>query len=376
MHKPSRTHLTALALTLAVAVCILTVFAGVAAADPTQTDICSNCHGAAGSTPTVTVVSAPGADPVTYNVKQQSPAWAAYDLSDNLTRIAGGTSSDANFTAPAGHYVRVCASDGIGTGTFTQAYVLTPKLLATPHGTVSPAKATVVAPAGNQTFTFTPDSGYHVADVKINGTPSPAAVTAGSYQFTNVQADATIAVTFAANGFVISASAGPNGTISPLGDTTVTPGANQTYTMSPDTGFRLDTITVDGVVKAPTAANSYTFTNVTAAHTIAVTFKVAAPAKSTITVAVSGTLRAGKTATLKGTLKPAHAAKVTLTIQRKSGSRWVKVTTKRATASATTGAYKCAYKLPKKGSYRVQAVAAGTSAYAKATSSWRTFAVR
>ncbi len=325
MHKPSRTHLTALALTLAVAVVILTVFAGVAAADPTETDFCSNCHGAAGSTPAVTVVSAPGADPVTYDVTQQSSAWAAYDLSDNLTRIGGGTGSTGSFTAPAGRYVRVCSSDGGTTGTFTQAYVLTPKLAATPHGTITPATAAVVTPDGSKQFTF---------------------------------------------------AAGPNGTISPLGDTTVTPGTSQTYTISPNSGFQLDKILVDGVAKAPTAANSYTFTNVTAAHTIAVTFKVAAPAKSTITVAVSGTLRAGKTATLKGTLKPAHAARVTLTIQRKSGSRWVKVTTKRATASATTGAYKCSYKLPKKGSYRVQAVAAGTSAYAKATSSWRTFAVK
>lgn len=376
MHKPQRTRLGILAMALVIAVSVVAVFAGVASAYPNFTTLCSDCHAGVATAPTVAVTSGAGVDPVSYSVDQLAGGWAAYDLSAGTARIAGGTAATGNFTAPLGHYVRVCSSDGDTTGTYTQAYLLKPKLAATPHGSVSPAAATVVAPGGSQPFTFTADAGYHVSEVKIGGVSNPAAVTAGSYTYANVQADSTIEVTFAVDtvNHTIAASAGANGTISPSGNVSVAQGASQAFTFAPSAGYQVDTITVDGVVKP--VASSFTFTNVTANHTIAVTFKAAAPARSSITVAVSGTLRAGKTATLKGTLKPARAAKVTLTIQRKSGAKWVKVTTKSATANATTGAYKCAYKLPKKGAYRVQAVAPGTSAYGKATSSWRVFTVK
>jgi hypothetical protein len=376
MYKSSRTHLGVLALTLVVAVALISAFATIAAASPEYTSLCSDCHGGSGAVPTVTATSGTGVDPVTYQVQQQLVGWAAFDLSAGSARIAGSTASDATFTAPLGHYVRVCASDGSSTGTYSQAWFLKPTVISG-HGTASPAGNQLVATGGSQTFTFTPDAGYHVSDVKIGGISNPAAVTAGSYTYSNVQADSEIKVTFASDAanFTITATAGPHGAISPAGATSVAQGASQTYTITPDAGYVLDKLLVDNVAK--TAASSYTFSNVTASHKIDVTFKVAAPAKSTLTVAVSGTLKAGKTVTLKGTLKPAHAAKVTLTIQRKSGAKWVKVTSKSATASATTGAYKLAYRLPKKkGSYRVQAAAAGTSAYAKATSAWRSFKVK
>ena len=38
-------------------------------------------------------------------------------------------------------------------------------------------------------------------------------------------------------GFTITATADSNGTISPSGDVAVSPGANQTFTMTPNTGF-------------------------------------------------------------------------------------------------------------------------------------------
>ena len=55
----------------------------------------------------------------------------------------------------------------------------------------------------NQTFTITPDTGYHVADVLVDGV-SIGTVT--SYDFTSVTANHTIAVTFAVNDFTINAS--------------------------------------------------------------------------------------------------------------------------------------------------------------------------
>ena len=69
----------------------------------------------------------------------------------------------------------------------------------------------------------------------------------------------------------ITATAEENGSISPNGAVKVKEGENQTFTITPNAGYEIDTLTVDGA--AVTASTSYTFNKVTAAHTIAVTFK-------------------------------------------------------------------------------------------------------
>ena len=49
-------------------------------------------------------------------------------------------------------------------------------------------------------------------------------------------------------------------------------GSNQTFVITAEEGYEVDSLTVDG--NAVSAVTSYTFENVTAAHTIAVTFKI------------------------------------------------------------------------------------------------------
>ena len=72
--------------------------------------------------------------------------------------------------------------------------------------------------------------------------------------------------------FTITATAGPGGKISPDGSVKVTSGNDQTFTFIPDAGKAVDTLTVDGKQVSLTGM-TYTFTKVTANHTIAVTFK-------------------------------------------------------------------------------------------------------
>ena len=71
--------------------------------------------------------------------------------------------------------------------------------------------------------------------------------------------------------YTITASAGAHGSISPSGAVEVVKGGNQTFVITADTGYEIESLTVDGT--AVSAAGSYTFENVTAAHTIAATFK-------------------------------------------------------------------------------------------------------
>lgn len=82
----------------------------------------------------------------------------------------------------------------------------------------------------------------------------------------------------------ITASAGAHGSISPTGSVSVNDGADQAFTFSADTGYYVLSVTVDG---SPVSTTSpYTFTNVTADHTIAVAFALS----ETVVVTPLGTV--------------------------------------------------------------------------------------
>lgn len=73
--------------------------------------------------------------------------------------------------------------------------------------------------------------------------------------------------------FVITASAGQGGTISPTGRVSVNLNANKQFTIQPKDGYVIADVLVDGVSVG--AVSSYTFERVNKNHTISVTFKVA-----------------------------------------------------------------------------------------------------
>jgi len=136
-------------------------------------------------------------------------------------------------------------------------------------GTISPSGDVIVTYGGDQAFTITPDPGYHVADVLVDGA-SVGAVS--SHTFTNVTASHTISASFAINTYTITSSAGVGGTIDPAGSTTVTYGGNQAFTITPNTGYHVADVLVDGASVG--AVSSHTFTNVTANHTISASFAI------------------------------------------------------------------------------------------------------
>jgi len=71
--------------------------------------------------------------------------------------------------------------------------------------------------------------------------------------------------------YTITASAGPNGSISPSGSVTVNQGSNKSFTITSDSGYSINDVLVDG--SSVGAVSSYTFTNITQNHTISATFK-------------------------------------------------------------------------------------------------------
>ena len=71
--------------------------------------------------------------------------------------------------------------------------------------------------------------------------------------------------------YIITATAGANGSISPSGSVEVKEGADQTFTITADEGYEIENLKVDG--SDVSAASSYTFNDVTEAHRIEATFK-------------------------------------------------------------------------------------------------------
>jgi ABC-type transporter MlaC component len=137
------------------------------------------------------------------------------------------------------------------------------------HGTIFPDGTTAVMLGGNQIYTMTPAVGYHIANVLVDGA-SVGAVT--SYSFTNVAANHTISVSFAVNAYTIAAITGTNGFVTPAGVSNVSSGDNLTYTMTPDAGYHVADVLVDGVSQGAVA--SYTFTNIAENHTISASFAI------------------------------------------------------------------------------------------------------
>ena len=198
-------------------------------------------------------------------------------------------------TANQGYYISSVTVDGVTTN-FTQAdalstytytfnftganavdhtisatfasYQYTVTVTTPTNGTITPGTTTYNY-GQSPVFAITPAAGYGIVNVMVDGV-NVGAVT--SYQFPALTADHTLSATFAQYQYVITATAGNGGTISPVGATNMVSGGNQTYTITPATGYHITDVFVDGASVG--AVGTYTFSNVTANHTIFAAFDV------------------------------------------------------------------------------------------------------
>jgi hypothetical protein len=137
------------------------------------------------------------------------------------------------------------------------------------NGTVAPTSV-VVNYGANQDFDATPSTGYEVDKWAVDGTDVQTG--GATYTLSNITANHTVSVTFKILTYTVTASAGANGSIAPSGAVVVNYGANQAFTATPATNYTVDTWSVDGSV-VQTGGTTYTLANITANHTVAVTFK-------------------------------------------------------------------------------------------------------
>ena len=139
------------------------------------------------------------------------------------------------------------------------------------NGSIEPSGTVVVNDGADQYFEITPDIGYEVNDVLVDGY-SVGAVT--SYTFFYVTESRTISASFKAIStgvtHAITASAGSNGLIEPSGAVTVNDGDDQYFMIIPNTGYEVNDVLVDGYSVG--AVTSYMFLYVTGNHTISASF--------------------------------------------------------------------------------------------------------
>ena len=93
--------------------------------------------------------------------------------------------------------------------------------------------------------------------------------TGWSGSYTNITADTDITAQYIKL-YSIVASAGTGGTISPDGTTTVDEGSSQSYTISANNGYGISDVKVDNISQG--IITTYTFSNITANHSIEVIF--------------------------------------------------------------------------------------------------------
>jgi len=176
-----------------------------------------------------------------------------------------GMTVDGDPTAAAGGYLftNVTADHTIDVS-FTNGITITAS--AETGGGIAPWGGVPVGVGSDQAFAITPDPGYRIFDVAVDGVSTGVVST---HTFENVQSNHAISATFMKTYAITAASVG-GGTIAPSGSVTVDAGSNQTFTITADSGQRVAAVLVDGVSVGST--NAYTFNSVSADHTIEVGF--------------------------------------------------------------------------------------------------------
>ena len=145
------------------------------------------------------------------------------------------------------------------------------------------------------TFSITPNGGYAISQVLVNGTNNPAAVSNGSYPFTGVTANQTISVVFSP---ITTTNVAWTGlTANGASGTANTTALTLTFDADPGAGFTAANITVTGAAKGTLSGSGTTRTlaisNITVGDGANVTVAITSPSGLDITPA-SKTVRVFK----------------------------------------------------------------------------------
>jgi hypothetical protein len=152
-------------------------------------------------------------------------------------------------------------------------------------GTTSPSGQNIWISEGTIQISATPASGYSFSSWSSSGSitlSNPNSATTSA----TISGPGTITANFVEQSstptYTISPYASSHGSINPSVPVSVKQGADKTFTFTPDEGYGVSAINVDG--KSVPVSGYYTFSNVHADHNISVTFGASAPREVSVTI--------------------------------------------------------------------------------------------
>ena len=142
-----------------------------------------------------------------------------------------------------------------------------------------------------------------------------------------------------------------SGSISPSGRVKVVSGTNQAFTITPAANYQISGVKVDG--KSIGAVSSYTFTNVTANHTIAATFAAvksstsnASSSQASVSTAPSPVADAGPDQAVESSsIVTLNGSNSTDTVSGIASYKWTQMSGPKVTLSRSTAPI-CTFKAP------------------------------
>lgn len=142
------------------------------------------------------------------------------------------------------------------------------------NGTVSPTKVEVVQ-GESATFTVSMNDNCYIYSILLGDNDLKSSLTKGRFTVSNVNSNLTVKVCIKKipKEFVIRATSGPNGNISPNGEVVVKEGGSVDFFFNPvNIAFEFDSLKVNGKAVTP-SLNSFSFTHVKEDNSIHVVWK-------------------------------------------------------------------------------------------------------
>ena len=206
-----------------------------------------------------------------------------------INSISSNTTVEVEFEAkPSTTYFLTIKASGNGSVTYDNTVIR------------SQSRSFTVNEGANATVTFSPDNGYRIKNVQVNGSDVSLNGSNNQYSISNIQRNTTLDVYFEAippKIYTLTITASGNGSATFDGNTvraksssfSVNEGTNATITFTPDNGYRIKSVKVNNSdVTNNVSNNSYTINKVNSNTTLNVEFEAIPPTVYILTINAKG----------------------------------------------------------------------------------------
>ena len=206
-----------------------------------------------------------------------------------INSISSNTTVEVEFEAkPSTTYFLTIKASGNGSVTYDNMVIR------------NQSKSFTVNKGINAAFSFSPDNGYQIKKVQVNGSDVTINGSNNQYTISNIQRNTTLDVYFEVippKTYTLTITASGNGSATFDGNTvrgksssfSVNEGTNAIITFAPDNGYRIKNVKVNNSdVTNNISSNRYTINNVSSNTTLNVEYEAVPPTIYTLTISATG----------------------------------------------------------------------------------------